>query len=330
MPVYNAAGFISRTLDSVLGQTFDDLEVVVIDNASTDETPDIVRRIAAGDPRVRYERNDRNIGIPRNFERAYRRSRGTYFKWHAHDDLLAPTFLERCVEVLDTDPRTVLVAPLARPIEPDGAPLAFDASRNVFVTSYGEALPPANVDHDLGSDRPVDRFRSVLFDLTGPAKARWLFGVARSDRLAQTGSIEPYVGAEGVLLARLCLMGRFYEIPEELFLRVYHPGHAGWHGGRRADWVRMARRYAPDRRVVLFPRASQIPGYARAIAGADIGLSEKLRCSAVLATKIVGVGRRRAAHVVHPSREEGQALLRSGSADRASPPVDPLGSAPEE
>ena len=102
MPVYNGAGFISRTLDSVLGQTFGDLEVVVIDNASTDETPDIVRRIAAGDPRVRYERNDRNIGIPRNFERAYRRSRGTYFKWHAHDDLLAPTFLERCVEVLDT------------------------------------------------------------------------------------------------------------------------------------------------------------------------------------------------------------------------------------
>ena len=192
------------------------------------------------------------------------------------------------------------------------------------MTSYGEALPPANVDHDLGSDRPFDRFRSVLFDLTGPAKARWLFGVARSNRLAQTRSIEPYVGAEGVLLARLCLMGRFYEIQEELFLRMYHPGHAGWHEGRRADWVRMARLYAPDRGVVLFPRASQIPGYACAIWGADIGLSEKIRCSAVLATKIVGVGKRRAADVANPSREAGPTLLRSDCADRASP-VDPPG-----
>jgi glycosyltransferase involved in cell wall biosynthesis len=297
MPVYNAAGFIARTLDSILEQSFRDLEVIVSDNASTDETSEIVQAIAGLDARVRYERNDRNIGIPRNFGRALGLSRGKYFKWHAHDDLLAPTFVERCVDALEDDPTTTLAAPLARPIEADGSPVTFDATRDVFVTSYGEEVQPANVDHDLSSPRPVRRFRSVLFDLTEPAKARWFFGVARADALVRRRSIGEFIGAESVLLADLSLRGRFVEIPEELFLRMYHPDHAGWHGGRRRDWVRMARKYAPQRRVILFPRAAQIGGYARVIAGAEIDVSEKVLCSVALATKMLGVGRRRARRV---------------------------------
>ena len=88
LPVHNGEELLPEALDSILTQTFEDFEVVISDNASTDATPDLSRAYVQRYERIRYERSDVQIPISRNFDRAFRLSRGRYFKWQAHDDLL--------------------------------------------------------------------------------------------------------------------------------------------------------------------------------------------------------------------------------------------------
>ena len=76
VPVYNRAHCIEQTLASALEQTFTDLEVVVVDNCSTDGSWELIQRVATRDPRVRVFRNDSNIGPVRNWLRCVREARG--------------------------------------------------------------------------------------------------------------------------------------------------------------------------------------------------------------------------------------------------------------
>lgn len=291
MPVYNAEDLLPETLDSVLSQTFEDLEVVISDNASTDSTPDICRAYAERDQRVRYERNKSNIGIPPNFNRVFRLSRAPFFKWQAHDDLLHPDFLKRCTGVLNEDPTTVLVGARVGLIEQDGSPVRFDTDRGMFITSYGEQSRPGTAPDTLASPQRLERFRSVVFDVAGPLHAELIFGLFRSRALARTPLMEGYIGAEKVLMARLSLIGRFREVPEELFLRRLHPRHASAMGG--GTWkgqIQIARTLSPDRRLILFPLARQVRGYVQAVNEANISSGEKVHCWAMIAEKVAAVG----------------------------------------
>lgn len=105
LPVYNGQQYLRQALDSLLAQTFHTFEVIISDNASNDATPEICRDYAACDPRIRYVRHDVNRGAAWNFNYVFGLARGVYFKWHAHDDMLEPTFLEQCVTILDHDRR---------------------------------------------------------------------------------------------------------------------------------------------------------------------------------------------------------------------------------
>jgi len=109
LPVRNGEATLPRTLDSLLSQTFDAFEIVVVDNFSTDRTQEICLAYADKDPRVRYHRNEENIGQIANFNRAYELSRGEYFRWVGCNDWWEPTYFQRCVEALDRQPSAVLV-----------------------------------------------------------------------------------------------------------------------------------------------------------------------------------------------------------------------------
>lgn len=104
IPVYNTERFISDAVSSVLAQTYPDFEIVIVDNASTDTTPDILARLA--DPRVRLFRNERNIGPQGNFNLAVSLARGRYLKVLCADDVLYPSCLEKQVAVFDADVRS--------------------------------------------------------------------------------------------------------------------------------------------------------------------------------------------------------------------------------
>src|SRR5215510_12797807 len=103
LPVYNGEKFLREALDSLLTQTFEDFELILSDNASTDETPAICRVYAAADKRVRYVRNAANIGVYRNFNRVFQLASGKYFKWAAADDVCQRDLLAKCLRVLETD-----------------------------------------------------------------------------------------------------------------------------------------------------------------------------------------------------------------------------------
>src|SRR5262249_17308834 len=112
---------LRQAIDSVLGQDFEDIQLAISDNASTDATAEICLEYARRDPRVRYFRNETNVGIAPNFQRAFHLSDGEYFKWLVHDDVCSPGFLRECVALLDEAPSSVvLVYPKSIQIDTDG------------------------------------------------------------------------------------------------------------------------------------------------------------------------------------------------------------------
>jgi glycosyltransferase involved in cell wall biosynthesis len=111
LPVYNGEAYLASTLDSILNQTLTDFELVISDNASTDATSEICTAYAAEDGRIKYTRNDRNIGGARNYNRVFALASAPYFTWHAHDDLIGERYLERCLEPLEKDSSVALSYP---------------------------------------------------------------------------------------------------------------------------------------------------------------------------------------------------------------------------
>src|SRR5659263_26369 len=108
MPVYNGEKTIREALDTLLAQDFKDFELIISDNASTDDTSNICKMYAARDRRVRYERNLINIGPTANFNRLIHLARGKYFMWAADDDLWEPSYVSCMVEALENNPDAVL------------------------------------------------------------------------------------------------------------------------------------------------------------------------------------------------------------------------------
>jgi glycosyltransferase involved in cell wall biosynthesis len=202
LPVRNGATFVAEAIDSILAQTFPDFELIISDNASTDATPEICRRYAAADRRIRFYRQETNIGAAPNFNLVFHRSSGKYFKWAAHDDLIQPTYLERCVAALEADPEAVLCQPIVEIVDGAGAREIYDHG------AFGTGLPRQ-------SDRLAARLRA--------RRCTEVFGVIRRDALHGTALIADHVGADRTLLIELALRGRFLTVPEILFVNRDHP-----------------------------------------------------------------------------------------------------------
>ena len=205
LPVYNGERYLGETLNCILAQTFEDFELIISDNASTDGTQAICQDYAAREPRLRYYRNEQNLGATRNYNRVFELARGEYFKWAAHDDLFGPEFVERCVEVLDRYPALVLCYAKSDVIDEQGQNLGYDP-----------------VDLNLRWPRPHQRYAAYHQRFRAHRNCNAVFGLIRANVLRQTPRIGNYVASDEVLLGELALHGEFYEIPETLFFRRDH------------------------------------------------------------------------------------------------------------
>lgn len=203
IPVFNGENFLASTLDSILSQTYSNLEVIIFDNASTDRTAAICQAYASKDKRIHYHRNEKNLGAARNYNLTVEHAMGMYFKWAAHDDLCKPTFVERCVEMLDREPHVLLAYPKTFIIDENGQTIN-DAFEDRF--NFREQKP---------------HFRYKAFTKT-PLDCNAVFGVMRTSALKKTPCIGPYESSDRVLLGELALLGEIAEVPERLFLRRYH------------------------------------------------------------------------------------------------------------
>ena len=202
MPVYNGAKFITEALDSILAQTFEDFELIISDNASTDETEEICRAYMAKDHRIRYYRNEENVGAAQNFNHVFELSSSEYFQWVACDDIYAPDFILKCIEVLEQDPTVVLCHTKVKLIDEAGK----------FLQNY-------EIELNTDSLKPQVRFHELL----RKHMCFQLFAIIRTNILRMTSLFGNYGYADGVLLWKLALLGRFHEIPEDLLLYRIHP-----------------------------------------------------------------------------------------------------------
>jgi glycosyltransferase involved in cell wall biosynthesis len=203
LPVYNGENYLAEALDSLLAQTYRDFEIIVSDNASTDNTRVICKDYADRDPRIQYHRSETNKGAAWNFNNTFGLASGEYFKWAAHDDLVLPTFIEQCVAYLDRSPETVLCF-----------------ARTTFIDAEGREFKEFKYPLDLS--RTPRRKRFLHFVASGHI-VHEVFGLIRSQVLRKTDLIGSYLGSDLVLLADLSLHGHFHQIPEILFQHREHP-----------------------------------------------------------------------------------------------------------
>jgi glycosyltransferase involved in cell wall biosynthesis len=229
VPVYNGAAHVGAALDSLLAQTFGDFELIISDNASTDATEEICRSYAARDKRVRYHRNEKNLGAAPNVSRLV--SQATegvpYFKWATHDDVVAPTHLERCVEVLDKAPSVVLAFSRRRWVDQDG---------RLLPLSHGGLAPSY---HKISFAR--------LLRVSPGHIPIFTWGLNRLEALKKTRLLGPYVMSDLTLAAELRLLGEFHQIPEDLYFQRQHPDRKMRRGRVEAMYLNTA----SHRQVVL-------------------------------------------------------------------------------
>lgn len=256
LPVFNGDNFLEEALQSILSQTYTNFELIISDNGSTDRTQALCTAYAQQDHRIRYYRNQTNVGAGPNFNRTVALARGNYFKWAAHDDLLAPDYLEKCVAILAHDPAVILCHPLTKEISANG----------LFIKNHGVEMPRS------GADRVEQRFADAIL-IQHPCFD--VFGLIRIEVLRQTRMIASFIGSDRVLLAELTLHGRFYKIPEYLFISRSHvqqsilamPIH------RRRHWFDTALR---DGRS--FPHWRYWAEYYHCIQRAPLTAAEKRAC----------------------------------------------------
>jgi len=264
MPVYNGDRFLAEALDAILAQTYEDFELIISDNASTDSTQEICQAYAAKDRRIKYYRNNCNIGVHRNYRRVFQLATGEYFRWAAHDDICASQSLERCVEVLEQNPDVVLCYTKTKLIDEYGAVLEQNYDENPLLTH---------------SPQPHVRFRNLIIDsFSRLYRGQQLFGVMRTSVAATTPLLEDYSGADKVFIARMALLGKFYEVPDYLFFNREHSQRSS---GKEMNspYLRM-QWFNPNAKEgkLVFPKWNVFLGYLNAIKDVPLSLSERTHC----------------------------------------------------
>lgn len=252
MPVFNGERYIAETLDSLLVQTFEDFELIISDNASTDQTEQICRSYVHRDRRVRYFRNSINLGAAANYRLSFELSSGKYFRWANSDDLFAAESLARCVEVLDHEPAVVLVYPKTKFIDEYG----------LFISDYEDNL-------NLQSNSASERFVQV-FERLGYVNA--IYGLMRTDILRKTRLLRNFAGGDIPLMAELTLYGKFWEIPEFLFFRRFHPKSLS----NSKEVIQIQEFFDPQTKgKIPFTEWKHLIAHIRSVKRAPLGLNDK-------------------------------------------------------
>lgn len=195
--VYNESRFLVETFESLLAQDYPNLDVVVCDNCSTDDTADICKSFAEADNRVRYFRHSDNIGSPANSIFALEQARGDYFMWAAGHDTWAPDLVSKCVAELER--------------RPDAA-IAYGASS--WIDIDGRELDKESGWYDTRGLDPMLRFFFAFWGNPHP-----ILGVIRTRYLREIPRIFTCIGADQIILTELVLRGDFIHVRDTSWCR---------------------------------------------------------------------------------------------------------------
>lgn len=253
VPVFNCEAWLEETLDAFLSQTWQDFELIICDNCSSDRTPAIAAAYAERDSRVRYHRNPRNLGAANNYNIAFELARGEYFKWSSCSDICAPTYLEECVAVLDADPTVVVAFPRTTLIDGEGE----------VVRKYEEQL-------HLMQGSPYERFETLLarIGLCNVEQA-----LMRADVLRRTPLQGNFRNTDTILMAEMALHGKFFQIEKWLFFRRVTES-ATTNFATEEEWANF---YLPGSKRLKGQRYKQLKAYLSIVPRAPVSLTDRLR-----------------------------------------------------
>ena len=264
LPVYNGERYLAASLDSLLGQTYEDFELIISDNASTDGTAGICRRYMKQDARIRYIYQPCNIGAAPNHNFVLGQARGELFKWAAADDIYAHDLLKCCVDALDEYPHVVLAH-----------------SWTALIDSSGKVTEAIEYPLATASLRAPKRFRSMLYGKAGDD----FYGVIRAEVLLRTSLHDSYHHADRTITTEIALQGPFYQIPDWLYFRRDHPDRA--ERARPTVRARCAnmdpRRADPLRHPTVRLYAEYLWGFVAAIRRAPLSPADRQECYRYLA-----------------------------------------------
>jgi glycosyltransferase involved in cell wall biosynthesis len=207
-PLFNHANDFREAIESILGQTFSDFALVLVDDCSTDETAAIAREYAALDRRVTYLSNRERIGLVDNARRSFEIARekfpdAEYFAWASDHDLWHPRWLQELVEVLDCHPEVVLAYPLNRRIGAAGEvlarkPWAFD--------TFGI----------------TDSWSRLSLSIRKMSAGNMVYGLYRVPLLARAGVYRRVLVPDRLLMTELAVYGQFKQVPQVLWFRRWY------------------------------------------------------------------------------------------------------------
>ncbi|MEE9411890.1 MAG: glycosyltransferase [Methylococcales bacterium] len=260
MPIYNGDNYVEQTLKSLLAQSFENFELIISDNGSTDKTREICLTYAAADPRIHYQRSDQNRGASWNFNNVVDLARAEFFMWAAHDDLWDPQYIERCADILSQNSEIVICYTATQEISADG-----ELGRKFAINPR------------LGSSKPHERFgASWRYPPHIP-----VFGLIRTDALRKTRLIGNFSSSDRVLVGHLALLGPFHGIEDFLFFYRRHKKQST--GGQYRNRQELIEWYDPKKRAKLtFPMWRLLLEHMVSIKSVSLNIKERIACYASL------------------------------------------------
>jgi glycosyltransferase involved in cell wall biosynthesis len=203
VPICNEGPYLRAALDGLLAQDYPNVEILIMDNASEDETESICRAYAARDRRIRYVRNETNVGALENFNRAFQLGAGPYFMWASGHDLRTPGSIAKCVEVMERNPDVVLCYPEIAHVDAEGK---VTEVRSDFQTSFHPRVDK------------IGRLMCFLFSICPPDIVH---GLIRKSAVRDVVRFQPVFASDYLILIRLCLAGSFAQVRGEfLYARM--------------------------------------------------------------------------------------------------------------
>ena len=197
IPVFNGEKSIGKALSSLINQDYENIEIIISDNASTDKTFDICKKFILKDSRIKYSRLPRNIGGVLNFNRTFKLSSGKYFLWAAHDDTRGKSFISKCLFKMEKNLDIVLC----------------HSYTNIFIENNKGFLCTANLDSFRGISGMIPQYKKTLQDFPSVA----VYGLIRSSAMRKTQLMGNFLGGDSVFINELSLHGKFDQVPSLLF-----------------------------------------------------------------------------------------------------------------
>ncbi len=196
MPLYNEGRYIRQTLDSLVSQDYQNIEILISDNASTDDTQKICEEYQARIPYIRYQRFKENRGAGENFAKVLHDAKGAYFMWGCGHDAWSSNYISECVQKLLENQRSVI---------------AFGCSN--WIDQNGNLIEKNSGYTDTRGMEIIARYFSVLWGNVHP-----ILGLIRTDLIKQY-LIRSIVGEDMVALSYLALHGDFVHAPKASWSR---------------------------------------------------------------------------------------------------------------